>query len=108
ETKTALSWPPEIPAGRRSLRARELGVFQVEPLHAGVAKIHLQLRVGAAALGIDDDAHAELRVADVLANPEAPLRERVRHAEGRLARRRQRGARSGGKLSRIAHSVVAP
>ena len=49
----------------------ELGVFQREPLHAGIAEIDLHSGVGAAAFGADDYAGTEFGMHDVLPYPPA-------------------------------------
>lgn len=50
------------------LSSHEFGVFKREPLHAGVAEVHLHARIVAAPFGVDDDADAELRMAHALAD----------------------------------------
>ncbi len=48
-----------LSAGDQPLRGLELRVFQRQPLHARIAEVHLHLRIGPAATGVDD--HAECR-----------------------------------------------
>src|SRR4030095_9892841 len=52
----------------------ELGVLQSQPLHAGVAEIHLDPCVTAAAFRVDDDSQAEFGVLHALSD--APARPR--------------------------------
>src|SRR4029077_1389922 len=59
------------PSPKAARGGGQLRVFQGEPLHPLLAEVDLQARVAAGAFGIDDDALAELRVQDRLADAES-------------------------------------
>src|SRR5687767_11240645 len=74
-------------ASPATLRGLELSDRDREPLHALVAEVHLHPGVVAMALGVDDDARAELRMHDVLTDAEtADVARGPRQRSARLAR----------------------
>src|SRR4029078_2679286 len=67
----------------------ELRGFERQPFDAGIAEVDLNARVTAASLGVDDDAHAELRVTNAL--PDPPRRPAVLRVGGARGHRLSRG-----------------